>query len=120
MMGKPYSLDLRERAVEAMIAGETARVVAARFDVAVSSVIKWHQRYRQTGSVAPGQMGGHRKSVLDAHRNFILDEIKRTPHLTLHRLQDLLSARGVVTSHSSVWRFLRKEGLSFKKNSSRP
>ena len=40
-MVKPYSNDLRERAVAAVVSGETARVVAARFSVAVSSVIKW-------------------------------------------------------------------------------
>jgi transposase len=35
------------------------RVVGERFGIAKSSVIKWHQRYRKTGSVAPGKMGGH-------------------------------------------------------------
>ena len=57
-MSRAYSNDLRERAVAALIAGDTARVVAARFGVAVSSVIKWHQRYRETGSVAPAKIGG--------------------------------------------------------------
>ncbi|MGI9364006.1 MAG: IS630 family transposase [Rhizobiaceae bacterium] len=114
-MTKPYSVDLRERAVNALIAGETARVVAARFKVATSSVIKWHKLYRETGSVEPGKVGGHRKPVLDAHRAFILDQIERTPHLTLHGLKDILAARGVVVSHNTVWVFLRRKGLSFKK-----
>lgn len=78
-MTKPYSNDLRQRAVDAIVSGETTRVVAERFGVAVSSVVKWHQRFRQTGSVTPGQVGGHRKSVLDPHRDFILDQIKHTP-----------------------------------------
>ncbi len=80
-MVKPYSNDLRERAVAAVVSGETARVVAARFSVAVSSVIKWRQRYRETGSVAPGKMGGHRRIILEPHRDFILEQINRTPHL---------------------------------------
>jgi len=33
----------------------------------------------------------------------------------LHRLADLLAARGVQVSHDTVLRFLRAEGLSFKK-----
>jgi len=119
-MTKPYSNDLRQRVVDAVVSGETTRVVAERFGVAVSSVIKWHQRYRQTGSVAPGQIGGHRKSVLDPHRDFILDEIKHTPHLTLHGLSALLAKRGTKVSHNAVWHFLRREGLSFKKNTVRP
>jgi transposase len=90
--------------------------VALRFGVAVSSVVKWSQRRRQTGSVAPGKMGGHRKSVLESHRTFIVERLERTPHLTLHRLKDELAARGVKVSHTAVWLFLRHEGLRFKKN----
>ena len=119
-MVRPISNDLRERAVSAVLAGESCRSVAARMGVAVSSVVKWCQRYRETGSVAPGQMGGHRKSVLDPHRDFILERIEQTPHLTLHGLKDELAARGVKVSHNAVWLFLRREGLSFKKNAVRP
>ena len=115
-MARPLSNDLRERVVCAVAEGETCRVVAARFNVAVSSVVKWSQRHRATGSVAPGKMGGHRKSVLDAHRAFIVERIEQTPHLTLQGLKDELAARGVKVSHNAVWLFLRREGLSFKKN----
>ncbi len=52
-MVKPYSNDLRQRAVSAMAGGDPASVVAKRYGVAKSSVIKWHQRYRATGSVNP-------------------------------------------------------------------
>ncbi len=62
-MVKPYSNDLRERAVAALAGGDSARVVGERFGIAKSSVIKWHQRYRKTGSIAPGKMGGHRKRI---------------------------------------------------------
>ena len=55
-MTRPLSNDLRERVVAAMVSGESCRSVAARFGVAVSSVVKWSQRYRATGSVAPGKM----------------------------------------------------------------
>jgi transposase len=111
----PLSNDLRQRVVAAVEGGESCRSVASRFGVAVSSVVKWSQRYRATGSVAPGQMGGHRKRLLEPHRAFILDRIGRTPHLTLHGLKDELAARGVSVSHNAVWLFLRREGLRFKK-----
>jgi len=64
-------------------------------------------------------MGGHRKRVLDPHRDFIIERINQTPHLTLHGLKEELAARGVMVSHNAVWLFLRREGLSFKKNSVR-
>lgn len=119
-MARPLSTDLRERVVAAVWAGETCRSVAARFGVAVSSVVKWSQRHRATGSVAPGKMGGHRKRVLEPHRAFIVERMAQTPHLTLHRLKDELAARGVNVSHNAVWLFVRREGLRFKKNAVRP
>ena len=119
-MVAPLSNDLRERVVAAVGCGESCRSVAARFGVAVSSVVKWTQRHRATGSVAPGKMGGHRKRVLEPHRDFIVGRINPTSHLTLHGLKDELAARGVKVSHNAVWLFLRREGLSFKKNAVRP
>lgn len=118
-MGRPLSNDLRERVVSAVLAGESCRFVASRFGVAVSTVVKWSQRYRATGSVAPGKTGGHRKRVLEPHRAFIVERIKQTPHITLHGLKDELAAHGVKVSHNAVWQFLRREGLRFKKNSVR-
>lgn len=100
--------------------GESSRTVAARFGVAVSSVVKWHQRWRATGSVAPAKMGGYRKRILAPHRAFILERIEQVPHLTLFKLRDELAARGVRVSHDTVWQFLRAEGLRFKKNAVRP
>ena len=118
-MVRPYSNDLRTRVVTAVEAGETVRAVAKRFGVAVSSVVKWSQLYRQTGKVTPGKMGGHRRRVLDPHRDFIAAKIEATPHLTLHGLKDELAARGIMVSHHTVWTFLRREGMRFKKNTVR-
>jgi transposase len=118
-MTRPLSNDLRERVVAAVVSGETCRSAAARFGVAVSTVVKWSQRYRATGSVAPGKVGGHRKPILTPHRAFIVERIAQTPHLTLHGLKRELAARGVKVSHNAVWLFLRREGLRFKKNAVR-
>ena len=85
----------------------------------MSSVVKWMQRHRRTGSVAPARMGGHRKRVLEPHRAFIVERLEQKSHLTLHGLKDELAARGVSVSHNAVWLFLRREGLRFKKNAVR-
>jgi transposase len=74
-MTRPLSNNLRERVVAAVAGGESCRSVAERFEVAVSSVVKWSQRYRATGSFAPGKMGGHRKRLLAPHRAFILKRL---------------------------------------------
>ena len=119
-MTRALSNDLRERVIAALGAGGSSRAVASRFGVAVSSVVKWSQRHRATGSVAPGKMGGHCKPVLGPHRAFIIEQIEQDANLTLHRLKDRLAERGIKVSHNTVWLFLRREGLSFKKNSARP
>ena len=118
-MTRPLSNDLRERVVPAAAASESCRSAAPRFGVAVSSVVKWSQRHRATGSVAPAKMGGYRKPTLDAHKDFIVERIEQTPHLTLHGLKDEHLARGVKVSHNAVCLFLRREGLTFKKRCSR-
>ena len=76
-MTRALSNDLRERVVAAIIGGESCRAAAARFGVAVSSVVKWSQRYRATGSLTPEKMGGHRKRVLEPHRAFVLERINQ-------------------------------------------
>ncbi len=70
--------------------------------------------------MTPGKMGGHRKHLLEPHRAFIAERINQTPHLSLHGLKEELAARGVKVSHDTVWRFLRREGLRFKKRMARP
>jgi putative transposase len=114
-MARPYSNDLRERVVGAVEGGESCRTVSARFGVAVSTVVKWSQRYRRTGSVAPDKMGGYRPVLLEPHREFIVERLRQVPHLTLHGLKAELAVRGVVVSHNTVWSFLLREGLRFKK-----
>ena len=58
-MTKPLSMDIRERAMARLAAGETVREVAEALSVAPSGVVKWLQRFRATGSAAPGKIGGH-------------------------------------------------------------
>ncbi len=63
-MGKPYSLDLRRRVVAATEDGMSRNQAAKRFGVAISPAIGWMRRVDETGSVAPGQMGGHKPKAI--------------------------------------------------------
>lgn len=114
-MVKPYSNDLRERVVKAVLAGASCEAAADRSGVSKSSAIKWTRLYRRTGDVTPGKMGGHRKPVLEPLREFIFERLRQTPHLSAVRLRDELADRGVEVSHDTVWRFVRSKGFSFKK-----
>lgn len=117
-MARAYSMDLRERAVRLVNAGRTVRAVAALLNIAVSSVVKWSQLYRATGSVAPAAQGGWRgpPALDEANRAYIRARLADEAHVTLRGLQGELAARGVKVSYGAIWNFVHAEGLSFKKN----
>ena len=117
-MAKPYSMDLRERAIVRVRAGESVRFVAEALSVSPSSVVKWSQRYRATGSVAPGQMGGHRPRLIAGEHEAWLRERVSAGDFTLRGLVAELAERGLKVDYRTVWNFAHREGLSFKKNSS--
>jgi transposase len=115
-MARPYSMDLRERAVAAVEGGMSRNAAARQFRVAISTVIKWMARYRATGSVAPGQMGGYKpRSIRGEHEAWLLERIKRGDY-TLRGLVAELGERGLKVDYRSVWTFVHEQGQSFKKN----
>jgi transposase len=115
-MARAYSLDLRERVVAMVDDGEAVRTVASAFDVSVSSVVKWAQRARATGSAAAKAMGGKRPFLLAQQRDWLVGRLEEKPDLTLHALLEVLRRRGTVVSCDTLWRFLRREEITFKKN----
>jgi putative transposase len=119
-MAKPYSIDLRERVVAAVEeGGQSRRQAADHFGVGISTAIEWVRRYRETGSVEPGQMGGHRpKKISGAYRDWLLERC-REKEFTLRGLVDELVERGLKVDYRSVWEFVHAEKLSFKKNRAR-
>jgi len=118
-MPKAYSMDLRERAVARVMAGETVRSVADVLQVSVASVVKWSQRFRQTGSAAPSRMGGCRRPlILQPQRDWLVARTAGGQAFTLRGLQAELAERGTAVDYRTVWRFVHAEGLSFKKKRS--
>lgn len=119
-MSRPYSDDLRIRAVSAVEGGMSRREAAKVYRVGVSSVVRWVQRHRATGSVSPEPMGGDRGSrIVDEDRAWLLARIAAKPDLTLRELRRELAERGLAVGHGTVWRFCAREKLTFKKNFAR-
>ena len=112
-----YSTDLRERVVAAVEReGISRRQAAARFDVGVSTVIRWVWRWRETGSVAPAQLGGHRpKKIQGKDRAWLLQRMMEGD-FTIRGLVDELAARGLKVDYRTMWTFVHEAGLSYKKN----
>ena len=94
-MARPLSIDLRERAVAAVLEGGLSRHrVAARFGVAPSTVINWVRRFQATGSVAPGQMGGHKpKAIAGEHHVFLVQRIRDREFTLRGLVAELVPAR---------------------------
>lgn len=119
-MARALSKDLRARIVEAVDGGESRNAAAKRFIVSVSCVVKLVQRWRATGSVEPGQMGGWKDHALAAHEAVVRTLIEARPDMTLEELRDALGQQGIQISRSSVDRFLKARRLTLKKSRSTP
>src|ERR1700740_2401749 len=86
-MAKPYSMDLRERVVAAVEEeGLSRNEGAARFGIAIRTRINWVQRLKDTGSVARGQMGGHKPKAIRGEHEVWLQERVRQGDFTLRGL----------------------------------
>lgn len=115
-MARPYSMDLRARAVGAVEAeGLSCRGAAARFGLGVSTVINWVRRFRATGDLRAGQMGGHKPRKISGEHRLWLIERCRERDFTLRGLVAELGERGLAVDYRSVWEFVHAEKLSYKK-----
>ena len=114
-MTRAISMDLRERAMVRLAEGQSVRQVASALDVAPSSVVKWSQRLRATGSCAPAKIGGRRPGkIVGEYEVWLLERIE-TP-FTLRGLVSELAARGLRVDYRTVWSAVHRAGYSFKKN----
>jgi putative transposase len=115
-MGRAYSIDLRERVVGGVVnGGLSCRQAAAQFDIGISTAVLWVQRFRETGSVAPDKIGGYKpRKISGAYSDWLVRRC-READFTLRGLVAELGERGLKVDYRSVWEFVHREKLSFKK-----
>src|SRR3546814_14516737 len=91
-MGKPYSLDLRERIVGYVEECHSARAAAGVFGVSPSTAVRLAAAQRDHGSVAPKPKGRAPGTAgkLTAHIAFLLARMKSEPDTTLQELAAVL------------------------------
>jgi transposase len=100
--------DLRERVVEAVVLGGLSRnQAAARFKVSIASAVRWVKRFNTTGENSPAPSGGDRRSGrIEAHRDYLLGLVRRSPDLTLLEIQErLIGNCDERFAVSVLWRF---------------
>ena len=118
-MPKAYSLDLRQKIIDAYtVGGISQRGLAKQFGVAKSFIQKLLKQYRETGSIAPKVRVEQTPPKLnDAHRVILAEIVEANNDATLAELCDQIYDRtsirvGITTMHTT----LKRMGLSVKKN----
>src|SRR3981081_3348223 len=117
-MGKPYSIDLRERVQAEVEGGQSRRAGARRYNVSASFAVKLVDLVSRTGSAQParqgrppggGELGPPLKGLLEGGEG--------EAGITDPELAAKVKSEKDVTAHpASLSRVLLKAGLSFKKN----
>jgi putative transposase len=118
-----YSLDLRQRLVDAVERGlGTKRDIAAFFNVHESFIYKLLRQKRERGDIAPLPHGGGAHAKLTAERlETLYGLVAQTPDATNGELaQQLLQETGVSVCKSTVCRGIQKLELTLKKKRNAP
>ena len=120
-MGKPLSMDLRSRLIAAVAGGMSRRAAADRFGVAAASAVRWVFAVNTTGAICAKPQGGDTRSHhIEAYREVILAAIEAQKDITRVELAGLLHTKhGASFAASTVWRFLDRHAMTFKKNIAR-
>src|SRR5208337_5086584 len=116
--GMALSDDVRKRVVEAVVDDGLSRNAAAKlYKVSIASAVRWVSQFKMTGEISPKPSGGDRRSGrIEAHHDYLMGLIRRTPDITMLEIQErLIKNRGERFSVSVLWRFFDRHGVTFKK-----
>ncbi len=110
-----YSMDLRQRVIEAYECGDdTQAELAERFGVSVSWVEKLVRQWRELGSISPKPHGGGRSAIVSGQA---LERLKvcveENPGATLEELRRKCRISGSIMC---VFRALQRLGITRKKS----
>jgi transposase len=110
-----YSCDLRERVLADFDEGLGNNAVARKYRVSSRWVYKLRRQREETGQIAPrrGRTGPPR--ALNDHEERLIELVRSRPDATLRELRDAL---GLSISIVTVWRTLKRLGLTLKKSPS--
>lgn len=121
-MGKPYSLDLRERIVGYVAAGHSCRAASRVFGVSASTAVRIVSEHRLRGDVSPKPQGrpAGQFGKLALHMDFLIEIVRTEPDITLAELGNALEDTfDLQVQLSSIHRALQRAGFSYKKRTYR-
>ena len=115
--------DLRKRVVGAVVEDGLSRNAAARlFKISIASAVRWVKQFETTGEISPKPSGGDRRSGrIEAHHDYLMGLIRRTPDITMLEIQErLIKNCGGRFSVSVLWRFFDRHEITVKKRPRMP
>lgn len=116
-MTKPYSSDLRSRVIEAVEEGATRAEAAERFGVSIASAVRWHQTWRNDGTIEAKPFGGSR-SPLEDYVDELLALIEEQRDWTLDEFVAAMHRQRISGSRTALFRFLERHNITLKKKGS--
>ena len=121
-MGKPYSLDLRERIAACVEAGHSCRAARRLFGVSTSTAVRIAPQHRSGGSfsVKPQGRPPGRFGKLAPHMDFLTEIVRAEPDITLAELSNALQDTFGLRVHIlSIHHALQRAGFSYRKSAHR-
>ncbi|WP_245292915.1 hypothetical protein [Pararhizobium arenae] len=95
----------------------TVRAAAERFGISAATAVRIGQLDRSGRGLMPAKIGGYVKPTLrGAATDAVRQRLQVKSDWTVRALSAELKSAGINVSHDTVWRFLRSEGKTFKKN----
>ncbi len=114
---KAYSVDLRQRIVDAVDAGMPRGEAARLFQVSVATIKRYLQRRRTTGSLAPGRSPGRTPGIAPAQYPTLAAQVAAHPDDTLAQHAATWRAeQGAAVSRWAVGRALVRAAITRKKS----
>ena len=112
---RAYSIDLRERVVEAVKAGQSQRSVAKRYNLDRRSVRRYLQR-EAAGKLAADPRPGRTRALGEAECEVLKRQVEAHTDWTLEqRAEELAKETGIKLKKSALGSYLKRLGMTHKK-----
>jgi transposase len=114
---KQYSVDLRERLLEAIDAGLSQAEASRLFGVGTSTITRWRQRRASTGELAPKPRPGRPPRIGVADAAALQTQVATAPDATLaEHCARWAREHEVLVSVATMSRAIRRLGITVKKS----
>jgi transposase len=114
---RAYSVDLREKIVEAVGRGMPKMEVARTFGVGISTVKRYVNSAQEGGSLWPGKSPGKPRKLDESAMRLLEEDLHSRPEVNYTQRADYLSTiYGLGVSESTICRAIKRMGYTRKKD----